>query len=229
MNHLEYNQFLADNAGSPESIFQDLETTNALHIKAEKIFGICFELEDGEFNDEIYLKVGKVINDFNIQVSQLESEISVDGLKSIRALIGLSKYFLEIFKIPEDLEELRGASEKQVRSYVSSFLSLYDFLNGINESDFRDLKYQFIYDYETDRYWQMAKDLISETKGYLDNYDAVDHPLYMFDCNRKEIKSILIKQLLAYANDTSEKEDYVSMKKVPLGLGISALIEEPEE
>ena len=124
---------------------------------------------------------------------------------------------------------MRGASEKQVRSYVSSFLSLYDFLNGINESDFRDLKYQFIYDYETDRYWQMAKDLISETKGYLDNYDAVDHPLYMFDDNRKEIKSILIKQLLAYANDSSEKEDYVSMKKVPLGLGISALIEEPEE
>ena len=64
MNHLEYNQFLADNAGNPEAIFQDLETTNALHIKAEKIFGICFELEDGEFNDEIYLKVGKVINDF---------------------------------------------------------------------------------------------------------------------------------------------------------------------
>ena len=108
-------------------------------------------------------------------------------------------------------------------------MSLYDFLNGINESDFRDLKYQFIYDYETDRYWQMAKDLISETKDYLDNYDAVDHPLYMFDDNRKEIKSILIKQLLAYANDSSEKEDYVSMKKVPLGLGISALIEEPEE
>lgn len=172
-------------------------------LLCERLFFLANDLEDLDFDMDIYVSIKDLFNWAIEQISQSEtvdknSKEFINCISLLRFGLGL----VEMYYIPRSFSKLISRTKDDVNNIsstvnaiVNSLIATYDLWNGIEESDFIDLKYQFVFDYETDVYYAIIRDYVANMNQEIK--PIVTHPFVLFDENKSGVETF--KKRLAEA------------------------------
>lgn len=167
------------------------------------MFFLANDLEDLDFDMDIYVSIKDLFNWAIGQISQSEtvdknSKEFINCISLLRFGLGL----VEMYYVPRSFSKLISRTKDDVNNIsstvnaiVNSLIATYDLWNGIEESDFIDLKYQFVFDYETDVYYAVIRDYVANMNQEIK--PIVTHPFVLFDENKSGVETF--KKRLAEA------------------------------
>ena len=164
--------------------------------RAEKIFYFASNIEDDDFSLYAYNMLKEVI--------QKELELVAKEQEQY-ALLRLSDFYCEKYALPDDFEDLSESSAQDVKIFVGHLYDAFKALNGLEETDFTSLKYQFVFDYETDWLWGYIKSMYEKVKVYETKFGVNDFILSFFD-EDNAVRTCLAAQILDYFKDTKVEE-----------------------
>lgn len=194
-----FENFVIENKDSYQTLIDRIsDTSNTEYERAEMIFYFAFNLEDdnSDRDDKIEM-ITQIIDDFKTNDPK------------VLALLRLSKYFVYLYSI-DDFEDLNGHNHRMITYWVNTIWNAYSCLEGLNEDDFVHLKYQFVFDYETDRLWEIIKGVYKKVEEIKSPAGYNQHPLNFLTTPKNEnVISSLSNQIQMYFRQEKEKLRYV--------------------
>ena len=192
ISFFELNNTMTVAEGNYEKALEVLELSEKGSLdRAEKIYYFASNIEDDEYSLYAYNELKRIIDE-EIALAEKEQEQY--------ALLRFSQFYCEKYALPRTEDDIRSLDAKGLRDFVDHLYQCYVALDGLEESDFKSLKYQFAFDYETDWLWIYLKDIYEKIKVYKTRFGINDYIMGFFDEDDSARKAIPT-QLLAYFKD----------------------------
>jgi len=191
ISFFEINNTMTVAEGNYEKALEVLESS-----EKEKIFYFASNIEDDEYSLYAY-NVLKGIIDEELALTEVDSEQY--------PLLRFSRFYCEKYALPRDDKDLAALDIRGLREFVDHLYECYKALDGIEESDFKSLKYQFAFDYETDWLWMYIKDLYEKIKSYKTRFGYNDYIMGFFD-EDDSARKVIPLQVQSYFRDNPVKE-----------------------
>lgn len=197
ISFFELNNKMTEAGGNYDKAREILELSEPGSMdRAEKIFYFASNIEDDDFSLYAY----------NILKEVVQKELALATKEQEQyALLRLSDFYCEKYALPDDFEYLEEANAQDVKIFVGHLYDCFKALDGLEESDFKSLKYQFVFDYETDWLWGYIKSMYEKVKVYETKFGVNDFILSFFD-EDNAVRTCLAAQILDYFKDTKVKE-----------------------
>ena len=197
LSFFEINNTMTVAEGNYEKALEVLEASEKGSLeRAEKIFYFASNIEDDDYSLYAYNALKGII-DAELEVVEKESEQY--------PLLRFSRFYCEKYALPRTDVDLAGLDIRGLREFVDHLYQCYVALDGIQESDFKYLKFQFAFDYETDWLWLYIKDLYEKIKVYKTRFGYNDYIMGFFDDDDSARKAIP-SQVQAYFKDNPAKD-----------------------
>lgn len=197
ISFFEINNTMTVAEGNYEKALEVLESSEKGSFeRAEKIFYFASNIEDDEYSLYTY-NVLKGIIDEELALTEVDSEQY--------PLLRFSRFYCEKYALPRDDKDLAALDIRGLREFVDHLYECYKALDGIEESDFKSLKYQFAFDYETDWLWMYIKDLYEKIKSYKTRFGYNDYIMGFFD-EDDSARKVIPLQVQSYFRDNPVKE-----------------------
>ena len=198
ISFFEINNTMTVAEGSYEKAIGVLNTSAKGTLdRSEKIFYFASNIEDDEYSLYAYNLLREVIDNEFKEVEEGSEQYY---------LLRLSSFYCEKYALPRTDEDLGGLDIKGLREFVDHLYQCYKALDGIQESDFKYLKFQFAFDYETDWLWAYTKGLYEKIKTYKTRFGYNDYIMGFFDDDDSARKAIPY-QVQAYFKDRLAKAE----------------------
>lgn len=197
ISFFEINNTMTVAEGNYEKALEVLESSEKRSFeRAEKIFYFASNIEDDEYSLYAY-NVLKGIIDEELALTEVDSEQY--------PLLRFSRFYCEKYALPRNDKDLAALDIRGLREFVDHLYECYKALDGIEESDFKSLKYQFAFDYETDWLWMYIKDLYEKIKSYKTRFGYNDYIMGFFD-EDDSARKVIPLQVQSYFRDNPVKE-----------------------
>lgn len=197
ISFFELNNTMTVAEGNYDKALEVLEVSEVGSLeRAEKIFYFASNIEDDEYSLYAYNALKEVI-DKELEFIDVESEQY--------PLLRFSQFYCEKYALPRNDKDLAALDLRGLREFVDHLYKCYVALDGIQESDFKYLKYQFAFDYETDWLWAYIKDIYEKIKSYKTRFGYNDYIMGFFDEDDSARKAIP-SQIQAYFRDNPVKD-----------------------
>lgn len=192
LSFFEINNTMTVAEGNYEKALEVLEASEKGSFeRAEKIFYFASNIEDDEYSFYAYNTLKEIV-DNELEITDKESEQY--------PLLRFSLFYCEKYALPRADKDLAALDPRGLREFVDHLYACYTSLDGVQESDFKSLKFQFALDYETDWLWAYTKDLYEKIKIYKTRFGYNDYIMGFFDDDDSARKAVPY-QLQAYFKD----------------------------
>ena len=139
-NNFKYFKF--DNAvqnvlGDNDRIKELLNNSVDVHEKIEKLFCLTFNLDNvGYFDENLYFELKEFVGELSESMQGIEKEMaagvsvgvssSTDPLvvKNSKAILALVCFYIELYALPDKLEDLKDASKSEIKDFVDIWTGL---------------------------------------------------------------------------------------------------------
>lgn len=197
ISFFEINNTMTIAEGNYEKALEVLNASEKGSLeRAEKIFYFASNIEDDEYSLYAY----------NVLKNTIDEELASAEVNSEQyPLLKFSQFYCEKYALPRDDKDLAGLDIRGLREFVDHLYQCYRALDGIQESDFKYLKYQFAFDYETDWLWMYLKDLYEKIKSYKTKFGYNDYIMGFFD-EDDSARKVIPLQVQSYFRDNPVKE-----------------------
>nr|DAD57755.1 MAG TPA: hypothetical protein [Bacteriophage sp.] len=197
ISFFELNNTMTVAEGNYEKALEVLNASEKGSLeRAEKIFYFASNIEDDEYSLYAY----------NVLKNTIDEELASTEVNSEQyPLLKFSQFYCEKYALPRDDKDLAGLDIRGLREFVDHLYQCYRALDGIQESDFKYLKYQFAFDYETDWLWMYLKDLYEKIKSYKTKFGYNDYIMGFFD-EDDSARKVIPLQVQSYFRDNPVKE-----------------------
>lgn len=197
ISFFEINNTMTVAEGNYEKALEVLNASEKGSLeRAEKIFYFASNIEDDEYSLYAY----------NVLKNTIDEELASAEVNSEQyPLLKFSQFYCEKYALPRDDKDLAGLDIRGLREFVDHLYQCYRALDGIQESDFKYLKYQFAFDYETDWLWMYLKDLYEKIKSYKTKFGYNDYIMGFFD-EDDSARKVIPLQVQSYFRDNPVKE-----------------------
>ena len=197
ISFFELNNTMTEAGGNYDKAREILELSEPGSMdRAEKIFYFSSNIEDDDFSLYAYNMLKEVVQKELALVTKEQEQY---------ALLRLADFYCEKYALPDDFEYLEEANAQDVKIFVGHLYDCFKALDGLEESDFKSLKYQFVFDYETDWLWGYIKSMYEKVKVYETKFGVNDFILSFFD-EDNAVRTCLAAQILDYFKDTKVEE-----------------------
>lgn len=220
INYFKFDNAVQNVLGDNDRIKELLNDSVDVHEKIEKLFCLTFNLDNvGYFDENLYFELKEFVGELSESMQGIEKEMaagvsvgvssSADPLvvKNSKAILALVCFYIELYALPDKLEDLKDASKSEIKDFVERLSSMYTILDGVLEEDFLELRYQFVFDYETDAFWIKVKEVYKKAGRYKTRYGYNDHPFCLFDKDNDIAKAALAIQITNYLRGVNNGED----------------------
>lgn len=220
INYFKFDNAVQNIIGDNDRIKELLNDSVDVHEKIEKLFCLTFNLDNvGYFDENLYFELKELVGELSESIQGIEKETaagvsvgvssSTDPLivKNSKAILALVCFYIELYALPDKLEDLKDASKSEIKDFVERLSSMYTILDGVLEEDFLELRYQFVFDYETDAFWIKVKEVYKKVGQYKTRYGYNDHPFCLFDKDNEIAKAALAIQITNYLRGINSGED----------------------
>lgn len=184
-----FENFVIKNKDNYQAIIDKINDPNVSEYeKAQMAFYIAFNLEDDESDKDEKVRIA---NDILFGLINTEDSAAL-------SLNLLSSYFVALYEAGS-FDNLANANFRSIKNWVFKIWEAYNFLEGLKEEDFPHLRYQFVFDYETDRLWQLVKSFYKKIEDIPAGGKYNQHPLN-FLCSKPdpELFNCLANQIHSY-------------------------------
>lgn len=197
ISFFELNNKMTEAGGNYDKAREILELSEAGSMdRAEKIFYFASNIEDDDFSLYAYNMLKEVVQKELGLVTKEQEQY---------ALLRLADFYCEKYALPDEFEDLSESSAQDVKIFIGHLYDAFKALNGVEETDFKSLKYQFVFDYETDWLWGYIKAMYEKVKVYETKFGVNDFILSFFD-EDNAVRTCLATQILDYFKDTKVEE-----------------------
>lgn len=220
INYFKFDNAVQNVLGNNDRIKELLNDSTDVHEKIEKLFCLTFNLDNvGYFDENLYFELKEFANELSESIRGIEKEVAAgvnvgvssspnhDVIKNSKAILALVYFYIELYALPDKLEDLKDSTKSEVKDFVERLSSMYVILDGILEEDFLELRYQFVFDYETDAFWIKVKEVYKKVGQYKTRYGYNDHPFCLFDKDNEIAKAALAIQITNYLRGVNSGED----------------------
>lgn len=220
INYFKFDNAVQNVLGNNDRIKELLNDSVDVHEKIEKLFCLTFNLDNvGYFDENLYFELKEFANELSESMRGIEKEVaagvnigvssstSSDVIKNSKAILALVYFYIELYALPDKLEDLKDSTKSEIKDFVERLSSMYTILDGVLEEDFLELRYQFVFDYETDAFWINVKEVYKKVGQYKTRYGYNDHPFCLFDKDNEIAKAALVIQITNYLRGVNNGED----------------------
>ena len=216
INYFKFDNAVQNVLGNNDRIKELLNDSIDVHEKIEKLFCLTFNLDNvGYFDENLYFELKEFANELSESIRGMEKEVAAGVnigisssansgiIKNSKAILALVYFYIELYALPDKLEDLKGSTKSEIKDFVERLSSMYTILDGVLEEDFLELRYQFVFDYETDAFWIKVKEIYRKVGQYKTRYGYNDHPFCLFDKDNEIAKAALVIQITNYLSGVS--------------------------
>ena len=220
INYFKFDNAVQSVLGNNDRIKELLNDSIDVHEKIEKLFCLTFNLDNvGYFDENLYFELKEFANELSESIRGIEKEVAAGVnigvsssansgvIKNSKAILALVYFYIELYALPDKLEDLKGSTKSEIKDFVERLSSMYTILDGVLEEDFLELRYQFVFDYETDAFWIKVKEVYKKVGQYKTRYGYNDHPFCLFDKDNEIAKAALVIQITNYLRGVNNGED----------------------
>ena len=220
INYFKFDNAVQNVLGNNDRIKELLNDSVDVHEKIERLFCLTFNLDNvGYFDENLYFELKEFANELSESMRGIEKEVaagvnigvssstSSDVIKNSKAILALVYFYIELYALPDKLEDLKDSTKSEIKDFVERLSSMYTILDGVLEEDFLELRYQFVFDYETDAFWINVKEVYKKVGQYKTRYGYNDHPFCLFDKDNEIAKAALVIQITNYLRGVNNGED----------------------
>ena len=220
INYFKFDNAVQNVLGNNDRIKELLNDSIDVHEKIEKLFCLTFNLDNvGYFDENLYFELKELANELSESIRGIEKEVAAGVnvgvssatdsgiIKNSKAILALVYFYIELYALPDKLEDLKDSTKSEIKDFVERLSSMYIILDGILEEDFLELRYQFVFDYETDAFWIKVKEVYRKVGQYKTRYGYNDHPFCLFDKDNEIAKAALVIQITNYLRGVNNGED----------------------
>ena len=220
INYFKFDNAVQSALGNNDRIKELLNDSIDVHEKIEKLFCLTFNLDNvGYFDENLYFELKEFANELSESIRGIEKEVAAGVnigvsssansgvIKNSKAILALVYFYIELYALPDKLEDLKGSTKSEIKDFVERLSSMYTILDGVLEEDFLELRYQFVFDYETDAFWIKVKEVYKKVGQYKTRYGYNDHPFCLFDKDNEIAKAALVIQITNYLRGVNNGED----------------------
>ena len=220
INYFKFDNAVQSALGNNDKIKELLNDSIDVHEKIEKLFCLTFNLDNvGYFDENLYFELKEFANELSESIRGIEKEVAAGVnigvsssansgvIKNSKAILALVYFYIELYALPDKLEDLKGSTKSEIKDFVERLSSMYTILDGVLEEDFLELRYQFVFDYETDAFWIKVKEVYKKVGQYKTRYGYNDHPFCLFDKDNEIAKAALVIQITNYLRGINSGED----------------------
>ena len=220
INYFKFDNAVQSALGNNDKIKELLNDSIDVHEKIEKLFCLTFNLDNvGYFDENLYFELKEFANELSESIRGIEKEVAAGVnigvsssansgvIKNSKAILALVYFYIELYALPDKLEDLKGSTKSEIKDFVERLSSMYTILDGVLEEDFLELRYQFVFDYETDAFWIKVKEVYKKVGQYKTRYGYNDHPFCLFDKDNEIAKAALVIQITNYLRGVNNGED----------------------
>ena len=220
INYFKFDNAVQNVLGNNDRIKELLNDSIDVHEKIEKLFCLTFNLDNvGYFDENLYFELKEFANELSESIRGIEKEVAAGVnigvsssansgiIKNSKAILALVYFYIELYALPDKLEDLKGSTKSEIKDFVERLSSMYTILDGVLEEDFLELRYQFVFDYETDAFWIKVKEVYKKVGQYKTRYGYNDHPFCLFDKDNEIAKAALVIQITNYLRGVNNGED----------------------
>jgi len=163
INYFKFDNAVQNVLGNNDRIKELLNDSIDVHEKIEKLFCLTFNLDNvGYFDENLYFELKEFANELSESIRGIEKEVAAGVnigisssansgiIKNSKAILALVYFYIELYALPDKLEDLKGSTKSEIKDFVERLSSMYTILDGVLEEDFLELRYQFVFDYETE-------------------------------------------------------------------------------
>ena len=220
INYFKFDNAVQNVLGNNDKIKELLNDSIDIHEKIEKLFCLTFNLDNvGYFDENLYFELKEFANELSESIRGMEKEVAAGVnigisssansgiIKNSKAILALVYFYIELYALPDKLEDLKGSTKSEIKDFVERLSSMYTILDGVLEEDFLELRYQFVFDYETDAFWIKVKEVYKKVGQYKTRYGYNDHPFCLFDKDNEIAKAAFVIQITNYLRGVNNGED----------------------
>ena len=220
INYFKFDNAVQSVLGNNDKIKELLNDSIDVHEKIEKLFCLTFNLDNvGYFDENLYFELKEFANELSESIRGIEKEVAAgvnigvssstnsSVIKNSKAILALVYFYIELYALPDKLEDLKNSTKSEIKDFVERLSSMYTILDGVLEEDFLELRYQFVFDYETDAFWIKVKEVYKKVGQYKTRYGYNDHPFCLFDKDNEIAKAALVIQITNYLRGVNNGED----------------------
>jgi len=220
INYFKFDNAVQNVLGNNNRIKELLNDSIDVHEKIEKLFCLTFNLDNvGYFDENLYFELKEFANELSESIRGIEKEVAAGVnigisssansgiIKNSKAILALVYFYIELYALPDKLEDLKGSTKSEIKDFVERLSSMYTILDGVLEEDFLELRYQFVFDYETDAFWIKVKEVYKKVGQYKTRYGYNDHPFCLFDKDNEIAKAAFVIQITNYLRGVNNGED----------------------
>lgn len=220
INYFKFDNAVQNVLGNNDRIKELLNDSVDVHEKIEKLFCLTFNLDNvGYFDENLYFELKEIANELSESIRGIEKEVAAGVnigvsssasscvIKNSKAILALVYFYIELYALPDKLEDLKDSTKSEIKDFVERLSSMYTILDGVLEENFLELRYQFVFDYETDAFWIKVKEVYKKVGQYKTRYGYNDHPFCLFDKDNEIAKAALVIQITNYLRGVNNGED----------------------
>lgn len=220
INYFKFDNAVQNVLGNNDRIKELLNDSIDVHEKIEKLFCLTFNLDNvGYFDENLYFELKEFANELSESIRGIEKEVAAGVnigisssansgiIKNSKAILALVYFYIELYALPDKLEDLKGSTKSEIKDFAERLSSMYTILDGVLEEDFLELRYQFVFDYETDAFWIKVKEVYKKVGQYKTRYGYNDHPFCLFDKDNEIAKAAFVIQITNYLRGVNNGED----------------------
>jgi len=220
INYFKFDNAVQNVLGNNDRIKELLNDSIDVHEKIEKLFCLTFNLDNvGYFDENLYFELKEFANELSESIRGIEKEVAAGVnigisssansgiIKNSKAILALVYFYIELYALPDKLEDLKGSTKSEIKDFVERLSSMYTILDGVLEENFLELRYQFVFDYETDAFWIKVKEVYKKVGQYKTRYGYNDHPFCLFDKDNEIAKAAFVIQITNYLRGVNNGED----------------------
>ena len=220
INYFKFDNAVQNALGNNDKIKELLNDSTDVHEKIEKLFCLTFNLDNvGYFDENLYFELKEFANELSESIRGIEKEVAAgvnvgvssstdfSVIKNSKAILALVYFYIELYALPDKLEDLKDSTKSEIKDFVERLSSMYTILDGVLEEDFLELRYQFVFDYETDAFWIKVKEVYKKVGQYKTRYGYNDHPFCLFDKDNEIAKAALVIQITNYLREVNNGEN----------------------
>ena len=219
INYFKFDNAVQNVLGNNDRIKELLNDSIDVHEKIEKLFCLTFNLDNvGYFDENLYFELKEFANELSESIRGIEKEVaagvnvgvssaSSGVIKNSKAILALVYFYIDLYALPDKLEDLKSSTKSEIKDFVERLSSMYTILDGVLEEDFLELRYQFVFDYETDAFWIKVKEVYKKVGQYKTRYGYNDHPFCLFDKDNEIAKAAFVIQITNYLRGVNNGED----------------------
>ena len=148
INYFKFDNAVQNVLGNNDRIKELLNDSIDVHEKIEKLFCLTFNLDNvGYFDENLYFELKEFANELSESIRGIEKEVAAGVnigisssansgiIKNSKAILALVYFYIELYALPDKLEDLKGSTKSEIKDFVERLSSMYTILDGVLEED----------------------------------------------------------------------------------------------